>query len=110
MIIKGYWGDKAEEYQQEELIKDYLKNNKITKFNIEDKDIKNFKISFGNFGRFRVDYSLRGNNLKYYVNLLNSSFLFYNNTIKVLWDKHWWDYKKGILKDVIIKELKGGNK
>ena len=106
MIIKGYWANKIEEKQQEELIKDYLKNNKITKFNINDKNIKNFKVTFGTFDRFRIDYSLKGNNLKYYVNLLNTDFLFYNNTIKALWDKHWLDYKGCILKEDVIGGLK----
>ena len=104
MIIKSYWANKTEEIQKEAEIKDYLKNNEIKQFNIDDKNLKNFKIVFEK-ERFKVLYSLKGNNLKYYVNLLNSSFLFYNNTIKVLWDKHFIDYKNNILEENILKEL-----
>ena len=64
---------------------------------MSDKEIKNFKISFID-DRFKINYSLKGDNLKYYVSLLNSSFLIENDFIKVLYDKDWLDYKKEILK------------
>ena len=101
MIIKSYWSNEKEGKQQESFIKNYLKNKKIKRFFISDKEINNFKIVFDDAGRFNILYSLKGNNLKYYVGLLNSSFLFYGDYIKVLLDKDWLNYKNGILKEVI---------
>lgn len=100
MIIKSYWGNKKEEKQKEMFIKNYLKRVEIKRFFISDKQIKGFKIFVNDKGNFQINYSLKGRNLKYYVNLLNSSFLFFNDYVKVLYNNDWEDYDKGILKEV----------
>ena len=110
MIIKSYWANKTEEIQQESFIKDYLKHIKINKcFFANGKQIKKFKLDFEN-NRFILRYSLKGNNLKYFMSLLNTGFLFYNNCLMALNDKCFLDWKNGILKENIIKDLKGGIK
>jgi len=105
-IIKSYWANKIEEKQQESFIKNYVNNIKIDKcFFANGKQIKNFKLDVEN-NRFILRYSLKGNNLKYYMSLLNTSFLFYNNCLMALNDNCWFDYKNGILKENIINDLK----
>ena len=99
MIVKSYWSNKEEGKQKEKFIKNYLKGKYINRFFISDKEIKNFEINFTD-GHFTINYSLKGKNLKYYISLLNSSLLFYGNYVKVLYDKDWEDYEKGILKEV----------
>ena len=96
MIIKSVW-DSEKEKELSLKIKEFLKNREIKKFYYSDREIKNFKISFEN-NLFKINYSLKGLNLKYYVSLLNSSFLIENDFIKVLFDKDWLNYKEGLLK------------
>ena len=93
-VIKGVW-DLEKEIKLTGEIKEYIQNKNIERFFISDREIKNFKILFED-NRFKIIYSLKGNNLKYYVSLLNSSFLIGKDFIKVLWDKDWLDWDKGI--------------
>lgn len=109
MILKPYWSNKQEKEQKELFIREYIRNNPIYYFNIDDREIKNFNIDLSN-GVFTINYSLKGNNLKYYVSLTDSSFLIFGNKIKVLWDRHFLNYDKEILKEEVLKEMKGGKK
>ena len=96
MEIKAVWDFKKEKDLSRK-IKEFIKDKEIKRFFMSDNEIKNFKISFID-DRFKINYALKGNNLKYYVSLLNSSFLIEKDFIKVLYNKDWLDYKKGILK------------